>query len=536
MRLPLIVLLLLAPLSCACITQVHDEEEGEPVDLRDNLAEQGLIDCAERTDTGYTSGTSFPITVVTVDGKPAEVDTANAYWLMQQAAAQDGVAIRIVSGFRTNSEQTYLYGCYTNCNCNSCNLAARPGFSNHQSGHALDLNTSDTGVLTWLNNHGAAYGFERTVPSEAWHWEWWGGGPGGGPCGAHAYAAEFSAQSFPYASQTIVMHEGEILTGWFDLKNTGTASWDGNTKFAPMPRDASSPFADSSWLSPGRISSVAAVTQPGSVGRFPVTLRAGAPGESVVYFGLVQELVTWFADDGGPEDDLLAVRIQVVPRDWSAQLVAQTFPPAGEPLILTVGETVEGTFDLKNTGARTWTDVVRLAPTPRDQASPIFDDTWRSATRVVAPDHDTPKNDTARFTFRVTGRAVGDFNQTFSLVAEGITWFADQGGLLDGTLAVHVVVVPADAAEGEGEAAPFPQPRQTTRDDTTTFRDDDDDDGEKAGIAAAPLPPSVQAGCAATTLPATDARSGAAALLVAAFAILRRRQGGARGGRCRERW
>ena len=25
------------------------------------------------------------------------------------------------------------------CNCNSCNLAAVPGYSNHQSGHALDL-------------------------------------------------------------------------------------------------------------------------------------------------------------------------------------------------------------------------------------------------------------------------------------------------------------------------------------------------------------------------------------------------------------
>ncbi len=182
-RVDLAVILSALVLACltACTTDVVDHES-EPLDLRDNLAEQGLIDCTERTDTGYTSGTSFAITVVTVDGKPAERDTANAYWLMQQAAAQDGVAIRIVSGFRTNSEQTYLYGCYTNCNCNSCNLAARPGFSNHQSGHALDLNTSESGVLTWLNNHGDEYGFERTVPSEAWHWEWWGGGPGGGPC------------------------------------------------------------------------------------------------------------------------------------------------------------------------------------------------------------------------------------------------------------------------------------------------------------------------------------------------------------------
>jgi hypothetical protein len=47
---------------------------------------------------------------------------------------------------------------------------------------SVRLNTSAPGVYHWLENHAAHYGFKRTVPSEAWHWEWWGGGPGGGPC------------------------------------------------------------------------------------------------------------------------------------------------------------------------------------------------------------------------------------------------------------------------------------------------------------------------------------------------------------------
>ncbi|MBN9164768.1 MAG: M15 family metallopeptidase [Myxococcales bacterium] len=50
-------------------------------------------------------------------------------------------------------------------------LAAVPGYSNHQSGSALDLNTSARGVYSWLAKHGKAYGFRRTVPSEKWHWE-----------------------------------------------------------------------------------------------------------------------------------------------------------------------------------------------------------------------------------------------------------------------------------------------------------------------------------------------------------------------------
>ncbi len=158
-------------------------EETEPA-LTYTSIEQGLVTCGERQDTGYQNGSTFPITVVTADGKPVERDTANAYAVMQTAAAQAGVNIVVVSGFRTMAEQQTLYACFVNCNCNNCNRAARPGTSNHQSGHALDLNTSAPGVLSWLNANGARFGFSRTVPSEAWHWEWWGGGPGGGPCGA----------------------------------------------------------------------------------------------------------------------------------------------------------------------------------------------------------------------------------------------------------------------------------------------------------------------------------------------------------------
>ena len=134
-------------------------------------------DCTLVQDTGYSSGKPSPITLVHVDGMPVELSTANAFLTMAQAAENDGVKLHITSGFRTMAEQTYLYGCYTNCNCNNCNLAAKPGYSNHQSGHALDLNSSSGGVLAWLNAHGGSFGWARTVPSEAWHWEWWGGGP-----------------------------------------------------------------------------------------------------------------------------------------------------------------------------------------------------------------------------------------------------------------------------------------------------------------------------------------------------------------------
>lgn len=142
------------------------------------------FDCTERQDVGYDAGVAFDITVVTVDDDPVEKQTANAFWVMREAAAADGVDIHINSGFRTMEEQEYFYMCGPDgcCCCNSCNLAAAPGYSNHQSGHALDLSTSNAGVYSWLAANGADYGWANTVPSEDWHWEWWGGGPGGGIC------------------------------------------------------------------------------------------------------------------------------------------------------------------------------------------------------------------------------------------------------------------------------------------------------------------------------------------------------------------
>jgi len=172
--------------STGCAAQTGDPSEHSEETTPEGVGSAGealsSVSCTTSGATGYRSGSAFAITVVHVDGKAVEEHTANAYYVMAQAAARDGVNLHVVSGFRTMAEQQYLYGCYVHGNCNNGNLAAKPGYSNHQSGHALDLNTSAAGVYNWLANHAHTYGFARTVPSEAWHWEWWGGGPGGGPC------------------------------------------------------------------------------------------------------------------------------------------------------------------------------------------------------------------------------------------------------------------------------------------------------------------------------------------------------------------
>ncbi|HEY0137848.1 MAG TPA: M15 family metallopeptidase [Nannocystis sp.] len=191
LHVPVLASLTLAPFADAAadegtLTTIDQPEQaprvcdlGAPPEVNDHPPP---VNCAESKDTGYMSGNPFEITVVHIDGKPVEKSTANAYWVMREAAAAAGVDMHINSGFRTMSEQQYFYNCYVNCNCNNCNQAAKPGYSNHQSGHALDLNASAPGVYNWLAAHGGAYGFKETVASENWHWEWWGGGPKGGIC------------------------------------------------------------------------------------------------------------------------------------------------------------------------------------------------------------------------------------------------------------------------------------------------------------------------------------------------------------------
>lgn len=302
------------------------------------------VDCTETRDTGYSNGMPFSISVVTVDGENVERETANAYYVMAQAADRDGVSLHVVSGFRTMAEQERLYACYLDCNCNNCNLAARPGYSNHQSGHALDLNASAPGVLQWLETHAASFGFERTVPSENWHWEWWGGGPGGGPCGVE-YAGKslgVSGQSHPIVSHgPVTIAVGETASGWVRLENAGSATWQpGVVWLAPIPRDSPSPFASASWHSPQRISTVSAEVAPGEVGEFALDITGQVEGRAILSLGWVAEERTWFADaplGGGPDDGYFAVDVEVVaddpadPADPDPADRAQDAAPAGAP-------------------------------------------------------------------------------------------------------------------------------------------------------------------------------------------------------------
>ncbi|MEP6860560.1 MAG: D-alanyl-D-alanine carboxypeptidase family protein [Deltaproteobacteria bacterium] len=120
---------------------------------------------------GYVAGAKTTLRITDVEGKDVEIRTAKAFRVMAKAASHKGVDLRIRSGFRTFKKQERLYKEYRR---GDGNLAAPPGYSNHESGRALDLYVTDHKAFDWLQDHAHTYGFHRTVPGEAWHWEYLG--------------------------------------------------------------------------------------------------------------------------------------------------------------------------------------------------------------------------------------------------------------------------------------------------------------------------------------------------------------------------
>ncbi len=92
---------------------------------------------------------------------------------MKAAARRAGVSLSVVSGFRTMAQQKALYAAYK---AGRGNLAARPGYSNHQGGLSADISTGSYSSRTyrWLAANARRYGFVNDVRGEPWHWTYRG--------------------------------------------------------------------------------------------------------------------------------------------------------------------------------------------------------------------------------------------------------------------------------------------------------------------------------------------------------------------------
>jgi len=122
--------------------------------------------------------------------------TAASWREMQAAARDDGVALLLISGFRSIEYQAGLIRRKLDAGqslSEILNVNAAPGFSEHHTGRAIDLAVPDAEPLTeefesstafaWLEQNAANFGFSMSYPREnrqgfvyePWHWAKSGG-------------------------------------------------------------------------------------------------------------------------------------------------------------------------------------------------------------------------------------------------------------------------------------------------------------------------------------------------------------------------
>lgn len=95
-------------------------------------------------------------------GKPMRPDVALAFDRMADAAAQDGVSLIVVSGFRSNAEQAVLFAAHPDPR-----WVAPPGRSMHRLGTELDLGPQS--AYGWLAANAPRFHFVRRMDWEPWH-------------------------------------------------------------------------------------------------------------------------------------------------------------------------------------------------------------------------------------------------------------------------------------------------------------------------------------------------------------------------------
>ena len=96
-------------------------------------------------------------------GKPMRPDVARAFDRMESAARADGVALTVVSGFRTNAEQAILFARHPDPK-----WVAPPGRSMHRLGTELDLGPE--AAYGWLAANAERFHFVQRYSWEPWHY------------------------------------------------------------------------------------------------------------------------------------------------------------------------------------------------------------------------------------------------------------------------------------------------------------------------------------------------------------------------------
>jgi len=181
------------------IVNTHNNEEYYTGDRKSNI-DGGLEIIANKY---YTMGMDYvpenlvdvPITHRYSDRVQITQETYDAFMEMWDAANSEGIYLILASGYRSAKEQKEVYDEYEKGYGTEFadNIAARPGYSEHQTGLAIDMYSKecasaktfkDSKTYAWLMENAYKYGFILRYPEnkkeltgynyESWHYRYFG--------------------------------------------------------------------------------------------------------------------------------------------------------------------------------------------------------------------------------------------------------------------------------------------------------------------------------------------------------------------------
>lgn len=259
---------------------------------------------------------------------------------------------------------------------------------------------------------------------------------------ARNYSWQYQGQSaFTDQAKTTPVNLAQAVPGQryyltVQLKNVGNVVWRKNqvNLGTSGPKNRNSNLYDNTWLSANRPASMDQnQVFHGDTASFSFWAKAPLHKGGTIseYFLPVDEGVSWFPDYGlhwvitTPQPQYTwQYEGQGLYSDASASTVV-------DPANLAPNSRYFARVQVKNTGNSIWyPGMVNLATTgPRNRTSQFYDSTWQSANRsATVSSPSVAPNQSTSFGFWIkTPAATGSYNEYFSPVADGITWFTDYG-------------------------------------------------------------------------------------------------------------
>lgn len=139
------------------------------------------------------SGGGYGGPLVYRGGEGMRPDVAAAFDRMATAAGEDGIALLVVSGFRSDAEQAALFAAHPDPT-----WVAPPGHSLHRCATELDLGPD--AAYAWLAANAGRFGFVQRYSWEPWHY---GLNVGPPPCSAQGEAVGASGGEAPASATAL---------------------------------------------------------------------------------------------------------------------------------------------------------------------------------------------------------------------------------------------------------------------------------------------------------------------------------------------